>query len=116
MLYLAYLLVTAPLLLRRLRGWPKFEPEFSTDGHKLFALGGFGVPLNALAVVWGIAMVVNLAWPRPEVYTPSGGDWWMLWAAPLFVLLSLAVGIVMHQLVRRRGPVAADRVDAEVRA
>jgi urea carboxylase system permease len=116
MLYLAYLLVTAPLLLRRLRGWPKFEPEFSTEGEKLFSLGRFGVAVNALAVLWGIAMAVNLAWPRPEVYTPTGGGWWMLWAAPLFVALSLTVGVAVHHAVRRRGPVLEDTLDRNIDA
>ncbi|WP_280474757.1 amino acid permease [Nocardia asiatica] len=92
-LYLAYLLVTVPLLVRRWTGLP--DP--GTDA-RLFSLGRFGIPVNALAVVWGVAMVVNLAWPRAEVYTPEGGGWWMRWAAPLFVLLVLAVGVVVHRL------------------
>jgi urea carboxylase system permease len=116
MLYLAYLLVTVPLLLRRLRGWPRFEPEFSAVGVKLFALGRFGLAINAGAVVWGITMVVNLAWPRPEVYTPRGGQWWMLWAAPLFVLVSLAVGIGVHWMVRDGRPVLGGSLDEEVHA
>ncbi|WP_040782972.1 amino acid permease [Nocardia pneumoniae] len=93
-LYLAYLLVTVPLLVRRFAGLP--DP--GTDA-RLFSLGRFGIPVNALAVVWGIAMVVNLAWPRAEVYTPNGGGWWMLWAGPLFVLLVLGVGVLAHRLV-----------------
>lgn len=116
MLYLAYLLVTAPLLMRRLRGWPKLEPELGTDGHKLFSLGKFGIVINALAVLWGVAMAVNLAWPRPAVYTPTGGGWWMLWAAPLFVALSLAVGVVVHRFVRSGRRVADDTVDAKAYA
>ncbi|AHH16001.1 amino acid permease [Nocardia nova SH22a] len=89
-LYVAYLLVTVPLLIRRLRGLPPAEPG-------LFSLGRFGIPVNLLAVVWGIAMAVNLAWPRPEVYTPEGGSWWMLWAAPLFLILTIAVGALVHR-------------------
>ncbi len=104
MLYLAYLLVTIPLLVRRLRGWPKREPELATDGSKLFALGRFGIPINAIAVLWGLAMVVNLAWPRTEIYTPAGGGWWMLWAAPLFVMLSLGVGATIYRFVGRTAP------------
>ncbi|MFI9401498.1 amino acid permease [Nocardia sp. NPDC052316] len=96
-LYLAYLLVTVPLLVRRSTGMP--ADEASEAG--LFSLGRFGTPINALAVLWGIAMAVNLAWPRPEVYTPNGGGWWMLWAAPLFVLLVVAVGVVVHWFVAR---------------
>ena len=91
-LYIAYLLVTVPLLIRRLRGLPAAEPG-------LFSLGRFGIPVNLLAVVWGIAMAVNLAWPRAEVYTPDGGSWWMLWAAPLFLILTIAVGALVHRSV-----------------
>ncbi|WP_067476400.1 amino acid permease [Nocardia amamiensis] len=93
-LYLAYLLVTVPLLIRRYTGLPDPGTE-----SRLFSLGRFGIPINALAVAWGIAMVVNLAWPRAEVYTPDGGGWWMLWAAPLFVLLVLGVGVLVHRSV-----------------
>ncbi|WP_454195082.1 amino acid permease [Nocardia sp. Marseille-Q1738] len=93
-LYLAYLLVTVPLLVRRFTGLP----GSGTDA-RLFRLGRFGIPINALAVAWGIAMVVNLAWPRAEVYTPDGGGWWMLWAAPLFVLLVLGIGALVHRSV-----------------
>ncbi|MFI6367246.1 amino acid permease [Nocardia sp. NPDC050630] len=94
-LYLAYLLVTVPLLIRRIRGW-------DSGDARLFSLGRFGIPINALAVVWGIAMAVNLAWPRAEVYTPNGGSWWMLWAAPLFVVIVVAVGVVVHRIVNAK--------------
>jgi amino acid transporter len=64
MIYLAYLLVTAPMLRRRLRGeWPGPNPP---QGY--FSLGRWGLPINVLAVVWGAAMALNLAWPRPEVF------------------------------------------------
>ncbi|WP_067841547.1 amino acid permease [Nocardia lijiangensis] len=102
-LYLAYLLVTVPLLLRRWKGWGRTE---DVAGESLFALGRFGIPINALAVVWGIAMAINLAWPRAEVYTPNGGGWWMRWAAPLFVLAVVSIGAVVHRFV-----VAAPRTE-----
>lgn len=102
-LYLAYLLVTVPLLVRRSKGW-------ASDDASLFSLGRFGIPINALAVVWGIAMAVNLAWPRAEVYTPNGGGWWMLWAAPLFVLAVIGVGVVVHRIVNT-GPKPEDTLE-----
>ncbi|MFI9510463.1 amino acid permease [Nocardia sp. NPDC052566] len=92
MLYLAYLLVTVPLLIRRFKGLPAADPT-------LFSLGRFGIPINILAVCWGVAMAVNLAWPRAEVYVPHGGGWWMQWAAPLFVLLVIIVGVGVYRLV-----------------
>ncbi|MGW5572523.1 amino acid permease [Nocardia thailandica] len=98
-LYLAYLLVTVPLLIRRIKGWPGTAADASAADPSLFSLGRLGIPINAFAVVWGIAMVVNLAWPRPEVYTPEGdGHWWQLWAAPLFVALTLAAGVAVYRL------------------
>ncbi|OPH12863.1 amino acid permease, partial [Azospirillum brasilense] len=67
MLYLAYAMVTGPLLVSRLRGG---FPAAGTDetGAPLFSLGRWGVPVNALALLYGLAMTVNLAWPRAEVY------------------------------------------------
>ncbi|MFI1912134.1 amino acid permease [Nocardia sp. NPDC020380] len=107
MLYVAYLLVTVPLLLRRIKGWPADAANTET-GAPLFALGRYGIPVNALAVVWGIAMAINLAWPRAAVYTPTGGGWWMLWAAPLFVLATVLVGVVVHRMVTPGRTLAAE--------
>ncbi|GGK49627.1 amino acid permease [Nocardia camponoti] len=97
-LYLAYLLVTVPLLVRRITGMP---PVHDTDST-LFSLGRWGLPINAIAVVWGVAMAINLAWPRAEVYTPAGGSWWQLWAGPLSVAVIVGVGAVVYPLVGRR--------------
>src|SRR3954470_19138426 len=71
--YLAYLLVTGPLLVNRLRGRFPAEPG-------LFSLGRWGVPVNGAAVLYGIAMIVNIAWPRAEIYdvTGSGAPWMLL--------------------------------------
>jgi amino acid transporter len=90
---LAYLLVTAPLLLRRLRGqWP---PPEGTGG---FVLGRWGLAVNVLAVVWGVGMVVNMGWPRAEVY---GEEWYHQYAAPLFTGALVLVGAVYYFLVQR---------------
>ncbi|MEV6767619.1 amino acid permease [Nocardia sp. NPDC051030] len=108
-LYLAYLLVTVPLLVRRIKGWPA-DDAITESGAPLFGLGRFGIPINALAVGWGIAMAINLAWPRAEVYTPAGGGWWMLWGAPLFVLLTVVVGVVVHRIVTPSRVIATEPV------
>lgn len=103
LLYLAYLFVTVPLLLRRLAGWPRGLHEPRTDtGRHLFRLGRAGMPLNALAVVFQVAMAVNLVWPRAEVYNAGGGPAYLTWFGPLFVAGTLAVGAVVHLTVRRR--------------
>ena len=101
MLYLAYLFVTVPLLLRRLTGWPKGASAVTTErGGKLFALGAWGVPVNLGAVVWGLLMMLNLAWPRVAVYNPSNGSWYLQWFAPLFVGGCVVVGAAVYLFYR----------------
>jgi len=91
LLYLAYLCVTAPMLYRRLRGWPKdLGPQPDEDGKPVFSLGRWGLPINIVAVLYGLAMAINLAWPRQSVYDPSG-------SSPIlqyFALIILAVTVV----------------------
>jgi urea carboxylase system permease len=86
--YIPYLMVTVPMLLKRLRGeWPK------PDHGPHFSLGRWGLPVNIFAVVYGAAMTVNLALPRAEVY---GNDhWYFQWGAVVFtggiVLIGAAI-------------------------
>ncbi|MFO0890716.1 MAG: amino acid permease [Isosphaeraceae bacterium] len=65
---LAYLLVSLPLLFRRLRGWPANLPEGACLSEGTFTLGRWGLPVNLVAVAWGTFTVVNMSWPRPEIY------------------------------------------------
>ncbi|TNC23577.1 amino acid permease [Amycolatopsis alkalitolerans] len=95
LLYLAYLMVTAPLLVRRLRG--EVKPE---QGR--FSLGRWGIAVNALAVVWGAAMAINLGWPRAEVFDPAGGNLYLQWFAPLFLAGTLLVGALAYAVQARR--------------
>ncbi|MFR9793985.1 amino acid permease [Streptomyces sp. MB22_4] len=94
MLYLAYLGVTLPLLVSRIRrratgGLPAGVDE---TGRPLFSLGRWGVAVNAVAVLYQAGMTVDLVWPRAEIYDLTGGTWWLRWSAPLFIGLSLAAG------------------------
>ncbi|MEU6094694.1 amino acid permease [Streptomyces sp. NPDC047079] len=106
MLYLAYAMVTGPLLVRRLRG--EF-PAGGTDetGTPLFSLGRRGVPVNALALLYGLVMTVNLAWPRAAVYDPPGGHWYFRWFTVLFLVATLAVGAVCRAYRTRTAAPAA---------
>uniref|UniRef100_A0AAU3HWB0 Amino acid permease n=1 Tax=Streptomyces sp. NBC_01393 TaxID=2903851 RepID=A0AAU3HWB0_9ACTN len=91
MLYLAYAMVTGPLLVRRLRG--RFTADGTDEtGAPLFSLGRWGVPVNALALVYGLFMTVNLAWPRAAVYDPAGGHWYFQWFTVLFLAVTLVAG------------------------
>jgi urea carboxylase system permease len=88
--YLAYLLVTVPLLVRRLRGLPQAEPG-------QFSLGRFGLPVNLLAVAYGGFMVVNMGWPRSEVYDPAGGHWYLKYFALLFCAAAALIGLLVYR-------------------
>jgi urea carboxylase system permease len=98
MLYLAYLGVTLPLLVKRLRLRRSggLESGIAEDGRPLFSLGRWGIAVNVVAVVYQVVMVVNLVWPRPEIYDLTGGTWWLKWSALLFIGLTLAIGAVIH--------------------
>ena len=73
LLYVAYLCVTAPMLIRRLKGWPtELGEQLDEDGKPVFSLGRWGLPVNILAVLYGVTMTINLAWPRQEIYDPEG--------------------------------------------
>lgn len=93
LIYLAYLAVTLPMLYRRLQGWPHGGPEVDSAGHKLFTLGRFGFVVNLLAVVYGGLMVVNLAWPRAEVFNPDGTMPILQWAGPITIAAVVLVGL-----------------------
>ncbi len=66
MFYIAYLGVTVPMLVRRLRGdWPK------PDHGPYFSLGRWGLPVNIAAVTYGTLVAINIAWPRNSVYNAA---------------------------------------------
>jgi urea carboxylase system permease len=110
---LAYLLVTMPLLAARLRRGGRHDFGGTTadsDAHAAaavdydhpaalyFSLGRWGLPVNAIAVVWGLFVVINIGWPRPEVYGTSA---WGRFAA-VFATLGLMVAGVLYFLLFQR--------------
>lgn len=92
---LAYLMVTLPLLAARLGG--RTSSPAAPDGR--FSLGRFALPVNIAAVVWGVCMIVNMSWPRPEVY---GADPIGRYAAVLATAGLLGVGVLYFVSVGRR--------------
>lgn len=96
MIYLAYLLVTVPMLLKRFRGeWP---PRDLAEG-KYFTMGRWGLLINIVAVVWGIGMAVNLAWPRTAIY---GSPWYNTWGAFVYIGVIFGFGLIWYLTVGRR--------------
>jgi urea carboxylase system permease len=84
--YLAYLLVTVPMLIRRFRGWPGAEAA-------PFSLGRYGLAVNIGAVAYGIFMTVNIGWPRAIVY---GTSWYLQYFTLLFLAGVVACGVLAY--------------------
>jgi amino acid transporter len=95
MIYLAYLMVTGPLLKKRFRGeWP--PKDLKEGGY--FTMGRWGLPVNIVAVVWGVGMALNLAWPRSAVY---GDPWYNTWGAFVYIGVILGGGLLWYFLKGR---------------
>lgn len=96
MIYLAYLMVTGPMLKKRLQGqWP--PKDLKAGGY--FTLGRWGLLVNILAVLWGVGMALNLAWPRPEVY---GTPWYNTWGAFIYIGVILGSGLLWYVIKGRK--------------
>jgi amino acid transporter len=99
LLYIAYLLVTVPLLNARVRGaFP--TPGRDEDGARLFSLGRAGVAVNAVAVAYQVLMAINLGWPRAEVYDPYGSGWAVQYLPVIVLLVTYGVGFVAYRAQR----------------
>jgi urea carboxylase system permease len=67
LIYLSYLMCNLGVLIARLRGWPRQGAWFK--------LGGWGLIVNILALVWGGLMTINFAlWKDPKLFGNFGGD------------------------------------------
>jgi urea carboxylase system permease len=96
MFYLAYLGVTVPMLVRRLRGtWPR------QNHGPYFSLGRWGLPVNILAVTYGALVTLNIAWPRNSIYNAVGTPhWYWQWSPFLFVGGVVIIGTLYYFLVQ----------------
>jgi urea carboxylase system permease len=99
MIYIAYLLVTMPMLRKRLAGeWP---PKDARE-RGFFTLGRWGLPINVLAVGWGIFMAINLIWPRKDVYNATEPfHWYLQYGAMLFIGVVFFGGLLYYWFVQR---------------
>jgi urea carboxylase system permease len=99
MIYIAYLLVTGPMLMKRVRGeWPPKDAK--QRGY--FTLGRLGLPINVLAVGWGVFMAINLIWPRKDVYNATEPfHWYLQYGAILFIGIVFFGGLAYYWFVQR---------------
>ncbi len=119
MIYLSYILGNLAILLARLKGWPKEAAPFK--------LGQWGLWINILGLIWGVAMEVNFLWPRnlavgnqnPPVSTlPNLPNLGPIGSIPLFegtLAVILLVGVIYWAIAQRRAP-ETSAATAEARA
>jgi hypothetical protein len=100
--YLAYLMVTVPALLHRLRG------TSLSYGRPVLDLGRWGIPVNLIAVVMGAVLCVNIAWPRQEVYDPDGSSL-TPWSARRSNLTPMWARVTLNPDIAWRGPTVVGR-------
>jgi len=88
--YICYQLVVFGGLVARAKGWPKDKAYFN--------LKGWGWPVNILAFVYGVFMIINLSWPR----TPTA-KWYDNYIVMFSLFVVLVVGIIVYIIQRARG-------------
>src|SRR5438552_1673046 len=106
MIYLSYILGNIAILLARLKGWPKDPAPFR--------LGQWGLWVNILGLIWGVAMEINFLWPRnlavgnqnpPVSSLPNLPNLGPIGSIPLFeatLAVTLIVGFVYWAVAQRR--------------
>jgi amino acid transporter len=115
MIYLSYFLGNLVIMRARLRGWPKTRAPFR--------LGRWGIVVNAVALLYGGAMIVNFAWPRavsnpkPEQTAGALGLGWsvldkipILWTVVIVIVI---IGGAYYLAAGRRRPFAPVMPPAE---
>ena len=88
--YIAYQMVVLGGLIARGRGWPKDRAYFN--------LGKWGWPVNILAFVYGVFMIVNLVWPR----TPDAA-WYDNYLVIVSLIVVVIAGAVVYVIQKARG-------------
>lgn len=85
-IYLAFQMIVLASLSARLRGW---QPSGA------FNLGAWGMPVTIGALAYGIAAIVNLAWPRmPDT------SWYENYAVILTSAVVLGTGLILLPFVK----------------
>lgn len=85
-IYLAFQMVVVAALSARLRGWKPSGP---------FNLGAWGMPVTVAGLAYGVAAIVNLAWPRlPDA------NWYENYAVILTSTVVLATGLIVLPFMR----------------
>jgi len=108
MIYMSYFLCNIAILRARAGGWPRTKAPFH--------LGGWGMVVNIVGLIYGGAMLINFAWPRAASNpkpNQTGGltDFHIdflnkipiLWTVFVFIVV---VGVIYYLAVGRRKEIA----------
>ena len=94
---LSYVLVVGPFATLRLRG------QWQAPAKGYFTLGRAGLAVSLIATVWGVCMIVNLAWPRDLFYNPAPPfHWYLRWGGVLIPGIAMLVSFGVYWFVQRR--------------
>jgi amino acid transporter len=85
-IYIGFQLVVLAALMARSRGW---KPAGA------FSLGQWGLPVNIVALAYGVGAIINLSWPR----TP-GATWYNNYIVIVSALAVAAIGVIYMILLR----------------
>jgi len=86
-IYIGFQMVVLAALRARIKGWkPKGQ----------FTLGKWGMLVNIAALLWGVAAIVNLIWPRSP-----GQPWWDNYIVLILLVIVIGVGTI-YMLVSGR--------------
>jgi amino acid transporter len=88
--YIAYQMVVLGGLVKRSKGWPTEKAHFN--------LGKWGWPVNILALVYGVFMIINLSWPR-QLY---GTQWYNNYIVVVSIAVWFIVGVIVYLIQRIR--------------
>ena len=119
MIYLSYFLGNIVIMRARARGWPRVSAPFK--------LGRWGILVNIVALLYGGAMLINFAWPRPASNPkPNQTNGLLklgfldgipiLWTVVVFIAL---IGAIYYLIVGRTkafAPVTAPGADDPIEA
>ncbi|HEX6478255.1 MAG TPA: amino acid permease [Ktedonobacteraceae bacterium] len=121
LIYLSYFMNNIASLRARFKGWPRVKSPFS--------LGGWGIPINIIALIYGGVMLVNFLWfggLRNSYTNPPLGIAFASWAnipvlggTPIFefsLIVLFVVGGIYWYGYKRRQVIASGAQGAEALA
>jgi amino acid transporter len=98
-IYIAFQMIVLAALIARAKGWRPAGP---------FTLGAWGVPVNVLALAYGVAAIVNILWPRPQTAADAWYAVYGMSATTVAVVLIGAAYMVLAKPYARGNAPAGD--------